>query len=131
MFLHCFARAQLCGGSFACKLLCIHSTLITKVNSCINLNYCITTIMFYLSKIRGILTLIFFVPVSQFILPPGQFAPNGWLAPRGATCPGISYPPPWLPSPLGGNISRLVYLAPGGEVKPAGLSCPPPMNLEQ
>ena len=59
------------------------------------------------------------VPVSQFILPPGQVAPRGasqpWLAcPRGATCPGISCPPPWLPSPPGGNISRLVYLAPRG-----------------
>ena len=61
-------------------------------------------------------TLLFFratsgahpMPVSQFILPPGQ------VAPRGATCPGISYPPPWLPSPPGGNISRLVYLAPRG-----------------
>ena len=47
-------------------------------------------------------------PVSQFILPPGQ------VAPRGATCPGISYPPPWLSSPPGGDISRLVYLAPPG-----------------
>ena len=47
-------------------------------------------------------------------LPPGGQANHGWLAPRGATCPGISYPPPWLPSPPGGNISRLVYLAPRG-----------------
>ena len=62
-------------------------------------------------------------PVSQFILPsldrlpPGGQASHGWLDPRGATCPGISYPPPWLSSPPGGNISRLVYLAPPGGVK--------------
>ena len=44
--------------------------------------------------------------VSQFILPPGQ------LAPRGASCPRISCPPPWLSSPPGGKLSRPVYLAP-------------------
>ena len=38
--------------------------------------------------------------------PPGQ------LAPRGASCPGISCPPPWLSSPPGGKLSRPVYLAP-------------------
>ena len=42
--------------------------------------------------------------------PPGQ------LAPRGASCPGISCPPPWLSSPPGGGgggrLSRPVYLAP-------------------
>ena len=38
--------------------------------------------------------------------PPGQ------LAPRGASCPGLSYPPPWLSSPPGGKLSRPVYLAP-------------------
>ena len=40
--------------------------------------------------------------------PPGQ------LAPRGASCPGISCPPPWISSPPGGKISQLVYLAPRG-----------------
>ena len=42
--------------------------------------------------------------------PPGQ------LAPRGASCPGLSYPPPWLSSP------------PGGQAVQAGLSCPPPIQ---
>ena len=50
-----FAHVQLCISSFACKLICRHSTLIAKVNSCINFNFCITIIMLYLSKIRGIL----------------------------------------------------------------------------
>ena len=58
----CFARAQLCISSFACKLLCRHSTLIVKVNSCINFNFCITIIMLHLSKIRGLLKLWFFMP---------------------------------------------------------------------
>ena len=31
-----FARVQLCISSFACKLLCRHSSLIAEVNSCIN-----------------------------------------------------------------------------------------------
>ena len=58
-------------------------------------------------------------PVSQFILPPGQ------LAPRGASCPGISCPPPWLSSPPGGKLSRPVYLAPHpGYLHPRGASCP-------
>ena len=52
-----FACAQLCTNTFACKLLCRHSTLIEEVNSCINLNFCITFIMLYLPKIRGILKL--------------------------------------------------------------------------
>ena len=45
-------------------------------------------------------------------LPPGGQANRGCLAPRGASCPGISYPPPWLSSPPGGKLSRPVYLAP-------------------
>ena len=45
-------------------------------------------------------------------LPPGGQANRGCLAPRGATCPGISCPPPWLSSPPGGKLSRPVYLAP-------------------
>ena len=60
--LACFAREQLCISSFASKLLCRHTTLIAKVNSCINFNFCILIIMLYLSKIRGILKLWFFVP---------------------------------------------------------------------
>ena len=56
-------------------------------------------------------------PVSQFILPPGQLAPWGasqprLAYPRGASCPGISCPPPWLSSPPGGKLSRPVYLVP-------------------
>ena len=45
-------------------------------------------------------------------LPPGGQANRGWVAPRGASCPGISCPPPWLSSPPGGKLSRPVYLAP-------------------
>ena len=45
-------------------------------------------------------------------LPPGGQANHGCLAPRGASCPGISCPPPWLSSPPGGKLSRPVYLAP-------------------
>ena len=44
--------------------------------------------------------------VTSLSCPPGQ------LAPRGASCPGLSYPTPWLSSPPGGKLSRLVYLAP-------------------
>ena len=53
----CFARAQLCISSFACKPLCRRSTLIAKGNSCINFKFCITIIMLYLSEIRGIFKL--------------------------------------------------------------------------
>ena len=52
-------------------------------------------------------------------LPPGGQANHGQVAPRGATCPGISYPPPWLSSP------------PGGRHIPAGLSCPPGVKINQ
>ena len=45
-------------------------------------------------------------------LPPGGQVNRGWHAPRGASCPGISCPPPWLSSPPGGKLSRPVYLAP-------------------
>ena len=45
-------------------------------------------------------------------LPPRGQANRGWLTPRGASCPGISCPPPWLSSPPGGKLSRPVYLAP-------------------
>ena len=50
-----FACAQLCISSFACKLLCRHSTLIAEVNSCINFIFCITITLLYLNKFRGIL----------------------------------------------------------------------------
>ena len=47
---------------------------------------------------------------------PGYRCPSlscPWLAcPRGASCPRISCPPPWLSSPPGGKLSRPVYLAP-------------------
>ena len=39
-------------------------------------------------------------------------APLDSLPPGGASCPGLSYPPPWLSSPPGGKLSRPVYLAP-------------------
>ena len=55
-------RKWTCISSFACKLLCRHSALIAKENYCINFNFCITIIMLYLSKIRGILKMWFFVP---------------------------------------------------------------------
>ena len=55
-----FACAQLHISSFACKLLSRHSTLIAKVHSCILFHFCIIIIMLYLSKIRGILKLLFF-----------------------------------------------------------------------
>ena len=42
--------------------------------------------------------------------------PHGQLAPQGASCPGLSYPPPWLSSPQGGQAVQ------------AGLSCPPPIQ---
>ena len=64
------------------------------------------------------------LPVSQFILPPGQ------VAPRGAS-------QPWLACPPGGNLSRvilpptLVTFTPGGQHIPAGLSCPPGVKLNQ
>ena len=45
-------------------------------------------------------------------LPPVGQANRSWPAPRGASCPGISCPPPWLSSPPGGKLSRPVYLAP-------------------
>ena len=62
-------------------------------------------------------SMMFLGPVSQFILPPGQRAPRGkptavGLPPGGASCLGISCPLPWLSSPPGGKLSRLVYLAP-------------------
>ena len=61
------------------------------------------------------------VPVSQFILPPGQ------LAPRGASQPPLACTP-------GGKLSRdilpptLVIFPPppGGQAVQAGLSFPPP-----
>ena len=64
------------------------------------------------------------LPVSQFILPPGQ------VAPRGAT-------QPWTGCPPGGNMSRdilpptLVIFTPGGRHIPAGLSCPPGVKINQ
>ena len=64
------------------------------------------------------------VPVSQFILPPGQ------VAPRGAS-------QPWTGCPPGGNVSRdilpptLVIFTPGGRHIPAGLSCPPGVKINQ
>ena len=59
------------------------------------------------------------IPVSQFILPPGQLAPRGSSQPRLACLPG-------------GKLSRdilpltLVIFTPGGQAVQAGLSCPPP-----
>ena len=46
----CFARAQLCNSNFASKLLCRNSTLMAKVNFCMNSNFLITVItIFYLA----------------------------------------------------------------------------------
>ena len=52
-------------------------------------------------------------------LTPGGQVNRGWLAPRGASCPGISCPPPWLSSPHG-----------GGQAVQAGLSCPRPTQVK-
>ena len=60
-----------------------------------------------------------YLPVSQFILPPGQ------LASLGASKPRLAYPP-------GGKLSwdilppTLVIFTLGGQAVQAGLSCPPP-----
>ena len=48
----CFTRAQLCISSFACKLLCRHSTVIAKVNSSINFDFGSSIITLYFSKIK-------------------------------------------------------------------------------
>ena len=56
------------------------------------------------------------MPVSQFILPPGQLAPRGASQPRQAV-PGYLAPHPGYLQPRGGG---------GGEAVQAGLSCPPP-----
>ena len=62
----------------------------------------------------------YFIPVSQFILPPGQ------LAPRGGKPTAVSLPPP-----PGGKLSQdilppaLVIFTPGGQAVQASLSCPP------
>ena len=50
---------------------------------------------------------LFAMPVSQFILPPGQAAPGG------QPVPGYLAP-------------NLVIFTPGGQAVQAGLSCPPP-----
>ena len=53
-------------------------------------------------------------------LPPGGQPNRGWLAPRGASCPGISCPPP----------PTLVIFTPGGQAVQAGLSCPAPTQVK-
>ena len=55
--------------------------------------------------------------MSQFILPPGQLAPQGasqpLLAyPRGASCPGISYPRPGYLNPRGASCPGRFILPP-------------------
>ena len=50
-------------------------------------------------------------------LPPGGGGGGGGRLtavdlPPGASCPGISCPPPWLSSPPGGKLSRPAYLTP-------------------
>ena len=65
------------------------------------------------------LTTACLLPVSQFILPPGQFAPQGAGQPR-------------LACPPRGKLSKdilpptLVIFTPGGQAVQVGLSCPPP-----
>ena len=64
------------------------------------------------------------VPVSQFILPPGQ------LAPRGASQPRLTCPP-------GGKLSRDILPPPRpGYLNPRGASCPgrfilPPAHIKK
>ena len=46
----CFARAQTCIINIEGKLLCSHSSLVAKVNFCINFNFFITIVMLFLSE---------------------------------------------------------------------------------
>ena len=57
------------------------------------------------------------LPKDQYTGVTVYLAPLDSLPPRGASCPGISCPPPWLSSPPGGKLSRPVYLAPRQQVK--------------
>ena len=45
-------------------------------------------------------------------LPPGGQANRGWLAPRGASCPGISYPRPGYLHPRGASCPGRFILPP-------------------
>ena len=64
-------------------------------------------------------------------LPPGGQANHGQVAPRGQPVPGYPTPHPGYLHPRGATYPGWFILPPGGEDKPAGLSCPPPMILEQ
>ena len=99
-----------------------HKTLVNRYSGCnvygpsvVKHVLCQTKVSYYIQR-RDIVIL----PVSQFILPPGQ------LAPWGASQPRLACPP-------GGKLSRdilppaLVILTPGEQAVQAGLSCPPPI----
>ena len=63
--------------------------------------------------------------------PPGGKPTMVGLPPGGQPVPGYPTPHPGYLHPRGATYPGWFILPPGGEVKPAGLSCPPPMNLEQ
>ena len=73
-------------------------------------NFSLSPLMRYLSNLQVTRTGIKARRISNLgrcpslSCPPGQLAPQGANQPRlacpqGASCPGISYPPPWLSSP--------------------------------
>ena len=63
--------------------------------------------------------------------PPGGKPTMVGLPPGGQPVPGYPTPHPGYLHPRGATYPGWFILPPGGEVKPVGLSCPPPMNLEQ
>ena len=63
--------------------------------------------------------------------PPGGKPTMVGLPPGGQPVPGYPTPHPGYLHPRGATYPGWFILPPGGEVKPAGLSCPPPMNFEQ
>ena len=63
--------------------------------------------------------------------PPGGKPTMDRLPPGGQPVPGYPTPHPGYLHPRGATYPGWFILPPGGEDKPAGLSCPPPMILEQ
>ena len=104
------------------NMFCIFSTGHRKMYTCPSmLRFQAALLLLYTFTATFITGNVLFLsmPVSQFILPPGQVAPRGASQPR-------------LPCPPGGKLSRdilpptLVIFTPGGQAVQAGLSCPPP-----
>ena len=63
--------------------------------------------------------------------PPGGKPTMDRLPPGGQPVPGYPTPHPGYLHPRGATYPGWFILPPGGEDKPAVLSCPPPMILEQ